>query len=143
MTQPPSRIRAHDRPTAVEVRPSAIDGLGVFARRTLPGRRKIGHVTGVLVRLPAARRAVEGRRKIYLVELTARVALDCSRGNAFRHLNHSCAPNCYLRVHRRVVEVYTLRRIPRGAELTLDYVQTPHRGGMRCTCGRGSCRARL
>lgn len=122
------------------VRKSRINGRGVFVRKPVAARRKIGEVTGTLVRLPQARRAVEGNRKIYLVEITSRIALDCSKGNALRHLNHSCAPNCYLRIFRRRVEVYALRDIAAGEELVADYGQTPHRNGMRCTCGAAKCR---
>lgn len=129
--------------TLVRVGRSPIHGRGVFAVSDLPRRRKIGEVTGSLARLPAARQAVEGRKRIYLIELSRRYALDCSRGNAFKHLNHSCAPNCYLRIHRRRVEVYTLRTIPAGTELTVDYGVTPHVGGMSCVCGAEGCRGRL
>ena len=132
-----------DRTADLVARASRINGRGVFARRALPARRKVGEVTGQLVRLPAARRRVENRRRIFLVELTTRTALDCSAGNVLRHLNHACAPNCYLRVRGYAVEVYTLRQLAAGEELTIDYGQTPHRRGMRCTCGAPGCRRRL
>ncbi len=133
------------RPSLADLiaRRSRINGRGVFAVRALPARRKLGELTGRLVRLPAARREVENRRRIFLVELTTRTALDCSAGNVLRHLNHACAPNCYLRVRGYVIEVYTLRPLAEGEELTIDYGQTPHRGGMRCTCGAPGCRGRL
>jgi len=127
----------------VTVRRSRIHGRGLFAATALPGRRKLGEVGGRLVRLPQARTRVERSPEIYLVEVSRRYALDCSSGNEFRHLNHSCEPNCYLRVYRRRVEVYTLRRIRAGTELTLDYSVTPHRGGMACRCGSVRCRKRL
>jgi len=127
----------------VVVRPSGIEGRGVFAVADLPARRKLGEISGVLVRLPQARRRVAKARRIYLIELSRRYALDCSRGNVLKHLNHACAPNCYLRVFRKRVEVYTLRRIRAGAELTVDYGITPHRHGMQCRCGAVGCRRRL
>jgi hypothetical protein len=115
----------------------------LFARVDLPSRRKLGEISGRLVRLPEARRQVADRPRIYLIELSVRRALDCSEGNAFRHLNHSCSPNCYLRVFRSRVEVYTLRGVPRGDELTVDYGLTPHQGGMSCRCGAADCRRRI
>lgn len=130
-------------PELVRVGRSGIEGRGVFAAVDLPPRRKLGELTGDLVRLPQARRAIEGDARIYFVELSRRWALDCTRGNAFKHLNHSCAPNCYLRTFRQRLEVYTLRQLPAGTELTVDYGQTPHRGGMRCHCGAPRCRGRL
>ena len=125
------------------VRSSRINGRGVFASTSLPRRRKLGEVSGTLVRLPQARQAVEQHSKIYLIELSDHLALDCSRGNSFRHLNHSCRPNCYLRVFNRHVEIYSLKKIPAGAELTVNYGVTPHVGGMVCSCGERQCLGRL
>lgn len=125
------------------VRSSAIHGRGLFTRSALPPRRKLGEISGQLVPLPQARIAVENQPAIYLIELDDRCALDCSAGNHFRHLNHSCTPNCYLRVQRKRVEVYSLTAIPAGTELTVDYGVTPHVGGMTCRCGAAKCRARL
>jgi SET domain-containing protein len=127
----------------VELRASRIHGWGVFARVTLTARRKIGELTGELVRLPQARRAVELQPAIYLVELSRRLALDCSKGNQFKHLNHHCTPNCYLRIYRRRIEVYTLRQVKTGEELTIDYGMTPHKPAMSCQCGAAKCRRAL
>ena len=130
-------------PEAVKVGASPIHGRGLFARVDLPSRRKLGELGGRLVRLPQARKEVEPLPVIYLVELSRRYALDCSAGGPFRHLNHSCEPNCFLRIRNRTVEVYTLRSVGSGSELTIDYGLTPHRGGMNCRCGTSKCRRRL
>lgn len=127
----------------LQVRSSNINGRGLFATKTLPARRKIGALYGQLVALPQARRAIESRHKIYFIELSRRRALDCTNGNAFKYLNHSCRPNCYLRIFRQMVEVYTLKPISPGAELTVDYGETPHKGGMRCRCGAPKCKGVL
>lgn len=125
------------------VRRSDIHGRGIFAVSALPARRKLGEVTGDRVRLPAAREAVARAPRIYLVELTRRFALDCSTGNDFRHLNHSCRPNCYMRISRGRVEVYSRGPIAAGTELTVDYGATPHEGGMTCRCGALRCKGVL
>jgi SET domain-containing protein len=127
----------------ITVQASHIHGRGLHAATDLPARRKIGEISGRLVRLPRARKQVENQPRIYLVELSRHLALDCSRGNKFRHLNHSCEPNSFLRVFRNRVEVYALRPIAKGAELTIDYGATPHRRGMPCRCGRAACRRRI
>lgn len=129
--------------SATRVRASKIQGRGLFAATNLPGRRKLGEISGQLVKLPLARKAIESAPQIYFIELSRRWALECSEGNQFKHLNHSCRPNCYLRVFRKRVEVYSLRRIPTGAELTVDYGMTPHKGGMRCACSASMCRGIL
>lgn len=127
----------------VTVRPSPIHGLGVFAARDLAGRRKIGEVGGRIVDAPRALKRVARCRRIYFVQLDERHGLDCSRGNALGRLNHSCRPNCYLRIVGHRVEVYSLRPIRRGEELVIDYGQTPHQGGMKCFCGSRECKGRL
>ena len=124
----------------VAVRTSRINGRGLFAVIDLPRRRKLGEISGTLERLPRARAVVANLPKIYLIELSRRYALDCSRGNSFKHLNHSCEPNCYLRTCGKRVEVYTLHHIKAGTELTVDYGVTPHKTGMKCGCGAARCR---
>jgi len=109
----------------------------------LPGRRKLGEISGRLVRLPQARKDIERAERIYFIELTDKWALECSEGNHFKHLNHSCSPNSYLRIVAKRVEVYTLRPVKRGEELTVDYGETPHKGGMHCKCGAPNCRSLL
>lgn len=128
---------------ALEVRRSRINGRGLFAAARLPGRRKLGEIGGRLVRLPQAWREVGKADCICLIEIDPRTALDCSGGNSFRFLNHSCAANCYMRIAHRRVEVYTRRPIRAGEELTVDYGITPHQDGMRCGCGAPRCKGRL
>ena len=125
------------------VRSSAIHGHGLFAADPVPRRMKLGELSGVICRVPAARRAMRQRGVIHLVEFDDRWGLDCSRGNHFRHLNHSCQANCYLRLVDRRVEVYSRGAIAAGRELTVDYGETQHRGGMACDCGAPGCRGRL
>ncbi len=127
----------------VAVRPSAIHGRGVFADRPFPKRKKLGEVTGTIIDARRALRRIAHHQKIYFVQLDQRHGLDCSRGNEFGRLNHCCAPNCYLRIIRHRVEVYALRSIRRGEELTIDYGQTPHRAGMKCSCGAPRCKGRI
>lgn len=124
----------------VSLRPSPIHGLGVFAIKGLPGRRKIGEVGGRIVDARRALKEAARSRRIYFVQLDDRHGLDCSKGNAFGRLNHSCRPNCYLRIYGHRVEVYTLRPIKRDEELVIDYGQTPHSGGMKCSCGQSECK---
>ncbi len=127
----------------LEMRSSRIHGRGLYTRVELPGRRKLGELSGRLASLPAARRDVEGNETIFLVELDRKTALDCTDGNVLKYLNHDCEPNCFLRIIRASVEVYTLRPIPAGTELTLDYGLTPHKKGMTCVCGSRRCRGRI
>lgn len=127
----------------VRTAPSAIEGRGVFADAAIPRRAKIGEVTGEIISIRTARKRAKGRCRICLIDLNDTVALDCTGGNALRHLNHSCRANAYLRIIGQRVEVYALRDIRRGEEITVDYGESPHSGGMKCGCGQKDCRDRI
>jgi uncharacterized protein len=123
------------------VRPSRIHGQGLFTVRRIPGRMKLGELTGVKRRMSHALREQLQREVMQLVELGHGWALDCTEGNEFRSLNHSCQANCYLRLSHRRVEIYSRCPIPAGQELTVDYGETMHDGGMGCRCGLPGCRS--
>ena len=122
---------------------SPIDGRGAFAGAPIPGRAKIGEITGELISIRTARQLAKGRCRMCLIDISGKRALDCAKGNSLRFLNHSCRPNAYLRVFRERVEVYARRRIRNGEELTVDYGESPHSGGMKCRCGHPDCRDRI
>jgi SET domain-containing protein len=119
---------------------SAIDGHGVFAQAAIPRRRKIGEVTGEIISVRAARKRAKGKCRICLIDLSDTHALDCTGGNALRLLNHSCRSNAFLRICWNRVEVYAKRTIRKGEEITVDYVESAHSGGMKCGCGQKGCR---
>jgi SET domain-containing protein len=124
----------------IKTAPSTIEGRGVFAAAKIPGRRKIGEVTGEIISVRTARKRANGRCRICLIDLDNTHALDCSGGNALRHLNHSCRSNAFLRICRNRVEVYAKCDIKRGEEITVDYVESAHSDGMKCGCGHPECR---
>jgi SET domain-containing protein len=123
--------------------PSRIDGRGAFAAVRIPGRAKIGEVTGELVSIRTARRLARDRCRMCLIDVSSTKALDCTQGNVLRHVNHSCRPNAFLRIFRERVEVYARQDIRRGQEITVDYGESPHEGGMKCRCGHRDCRDRI
>jgi len=120
--------------------PSSIEGTGVFAAGKIPSRAKIGEVTGEIISIRTARKRARGRCRMCLIDLSDTRALDCTKGNVLRLLNHSCRSNAFLRIFRERVEVYARRDIRVGEEITVDYVESPHSGGMKCGCGHKECR---
>jgi len=72
-------------------------------------RRKLGEISGQLVRLPAPGRRWNSRQDLP-DRLDERTALECSTGNHFPLPQPRCAANCYMRVAHRRVEIYTRRR---------------------------------
>jgi len=125
----------------VRVAKSRIAGKGAYAIAAIPARQKIGDLGGVIVTMRAARKLIRDKKVINLVELDDDLALNASANpNDLRFINHSCAPNTYLRVMKSRVEFYALRRIRKGEELSCDYGETHHEGKLPCRCGARSCR---
>jgi SET domain-containing protein len=147
-------VSAHRQPPAVEwpsyqkfdvlVRESAIDGHGVFAAEFIPARLKIGEIRGEAISLAEGRRRAAGLRRIMIVEVSSRTAIDASGStDPMRFTNHSCGPNARLAIIAGRIEFYALRPIAPGEEITVDYGQTHHEGRLRCRCGAPNCIGRI
>lgn len=120
--------------------PSRIDGMGAFAGVSLEPRKKIGEMQGERITVRTARRRAKKQRRLYLVEIDARWAIDGSSSESpLKFVNHGCQPNTFLRIALGRVEFYALRRIRKGEELTANYGDTHHRGSLRCRCGANKC----
>jgi SET domain-containing protein len=116
----------------------------LFALTPIPARRKLGELTGEMISQREARRRVRATDSIKMVEFGDGTALDASvLGNHFTYVNHSCAPNTFMRLIHRRVEFYALRPIAPGEELTCDYGETHHEGKLACRCGSERCRGYL
>lgn len=123
---------------------SRIQGRGLFAASALPARRKLGELGGEVISEREARRRARGAGCIMIVEFGDGRALDATRSaSPFKHVNHSCEPNAFMRVCYGRVEFYSLRRVEPGEELTCDYGATHHDGKLPCRCGSAACRGRL
>ncbi len=140
----PEVVRPPWQKFAVDVRPSAIDGHGVFAAEPLPARRKIGEIRGESISVEDARIRATRSERVMIVELSAKKAVDFSRStDPMRYTNHSCRPNARLSIRQGRVEFYALRAIGVGEEVTVDYGETHHEGRLACRCGAPGCRGAL
>jgi uncharacterized protein len=136
--------RSNPQKFAVQVRTSRIDGQGAFAAEAIPGRRKIGEIRGESISVKEARRRAKGAARIMIVELTERRAIDASAStDPLRFTNHGCAPNAVLRIRQGRVEIYAIRALAAGEEITIDYGETHHEGKLRCRCGAPGCVGQL
>jgi len=119
---------------------SPITGRGLYAGCAIPRRAKIGEFEGEVITIAEARRRAAALRIVAIVELE-RKAID-ARGmrTGFRFINHSCAPNTFMRRTKDRAEFYALRDIAKGEELTVDYEESHHEGRLRCRCGAAACR---
>jgi SET domain-containing protein len=111
----------------VENRPSEIDGTGAFAGEAIPAYKKIGEIRGESISVREARRRVRGQARIMMVEVSDKRAIDASLStDPLCYTNHSCVPNTVLRIRQGRVELYAMRAIAQGEELTADYGETHH-----------------
>ncbi|MEY4748558.1 MAG: hypothetical protein RIQ60_772 [Pseudomonadota bacterium] len=141
---PVRRGPANPQKFCVENRPSAIDGLGAFAAEPIPAYKKIGEIRGESISVKEAHRRVRGVARIMMVEISERRAIDASAStDPLRYTNHSCTPNTVLRIRQGRVELYAMRAIQLGEELTADYGETHHGGRLPCRCGAPNCRGAL
>ncbi|MDP4299197.1 thiamine phosphate synthase [Leptothrix discophora] len=128
----------------VENRPSAIDGTGAFAGEDIPAYKKIGEIRGEAISVREARQRVKGQARIMMVEISDRRAIDATHSSdPLRYTNHACQPNTVLRIRGGRVELYAMRAIKAGEELTADYGETHHEGKLVCRCGLPNCRGSL
>jgi uncharacterized protein len=125
---------------ALEVRRSAIVGRGLYSGTRIARGAKIGEFEGEVVGLRESRRRAQGRKIVAIVALEGH-ALDATESQrGFRFINHSCAPNTFMRCTATRAEFYALREIRKGEELTTDYGRSHHEGTLPCRCGARSCR---
>lgn len=129
------------------IRCSRIEGLGVFAAETIPARRRVIEYTGMRfsgqqmkMRIREIRKR---RRKLprYIFRLDRCWRLDGEiGGSGAERINHSCDPNLAARRVQGRILFFSVRRIRRGEELTLDYKYHPKGPRMICRCGSEKCR---
>ncbi|WP_126970621.1 SET domain-containing protein [Gynurincola endophyticus] len=128
----------------VEIARSKIAGDGLYAAVPIPAKRKLGDMGGKIVSIRTARKIAKQQKSISIVEFEDDKALLADiPGNDLRFINHSCAPNTYMRLFRHRVEFYTLRAIKKGEELTCNYGETHHEGKLKCNCGASQCKGYL
>ena len=128
----------------IKTKKSKIAGTGAWSVTTIPARKKIGNMEGVIISYKEAQKRIKLQpgNVLFMVEFdNDNIALDASeKSNELRFINHSCGPNVYMRRAFRRVEYYTLRKIKKGEELTCDYGETHHEGTLPCKCGAKNCR---
>ncbi|MBA3613025.1 MAG: SET domain-containing protein [Nitrospirales bacterium] len=125
----------------MEVKPSAIEGRGLFTKVTLRPRQKIGEYEGERITQREGRKRAKSQKWIAIVEVNNGKSIDgAEETTGFRFINHSCTPNTFMRIIGERAEFYALHPIKAGTELTLDYGDSHHKGELPCTCQTTNCR---
>jgi uncharacterized protein len=137
----------------IEVRDSEVHGLGAFARHGLQRGRELGPYTGRRYTAGEMAERDWDNELTYVFGLSDGSLIDGSEGgNATRHINHSCQPNCQAYEvtddddgQLRVV-IEAKRRIRAGEELFIDYaldIGDDDPADFPCRCGAKACRGTM
>lgn len=129
----------------VETRPSAIQGLGLFALRAFAPGETVAPYAGPLTRTPPAHAPGE---PVFALEIEPGLWLDGSGpANPARHANHSCRPNAELVLRPAGTKgawLIAATDIPAGAEITFDYGFSLAESLFHpCRCGQPDCVGRI
>ena len=126
-------------------RRSQIAGWGVWTRVAIPKNTRIVDYAGELITHRESARRERGHLRagrIWCFTVNRRVVRDASvGGNLARFINHSCHPNCHVRVVGRTIWICASRTIKPGEELFYDY-NTKGAARIRCRC-RPDCTTML
>ena len=134
----------HRWPVPMEVKPSCIEGRGLFTKIPLRARQKIGEFTGERISQREGRKRAKAKKCIAIVELNHTLAIDATKETSgFRFMNHSCSPNTFMRIIGERAEFYALHQIRAGTELTVNCHPSHHNGTLPCQCKSTSCRGTL
>jgi len=125
------------------IKPSVIHGKGCFSESDFRRGHKIAEYAGEKISSSEARRRAN-RRRLRICEMNSRWSLDGSKGgNGTHYINHSCAPNAYMKILYDHILFIALRDIRPGEEITIDYESTLHSDRKRCVCGVPGCRGTI
>ena len=93
-------------------------GLGLFAVDPIPKKACIIEYVGKHL----TDEEYDRSQSRYLFDIGNGKVLDGTpRWNRARYINHSCAPNCEVELHKKRVYIIALRKIAPGEELSYDY----------------------
>ena len=130
--------------TDVAVRPSPIEGLGLFAARAFKAGERIRRVNVVReITSDAPLRADLGDRQDHCDYPDGRVVL---LGFPDRHTNHCCDPSAWVLYEGERLGAWLVARrdLEAGDEITCDYAINVTGGdSWPCRCGAARCRGRV
>ena len=123
---------------AIEVKQSAIEGLGLLACRNVDLGEIVHRINVVREITPEAPlRPDLGERYDHCDYPDGKVVLI---GYPSHHLNHSCDPNAFIRYESDASFVIARRRIHAGEEITVDYnINISGGTAWLCRCGSSRC----
>jgi uncharacterized protein len=121
------------------VRPSAIEGLGLFAARAFRAGERIRRIKVAREITPEAPlREDRGERADHCDYPDGRTVLLAFPD---RHVNHSCDPSAWVRYEGDAASLVARRDLAAGDEITCDYnINITGGTAWPCRCGAARCR---
>jgi uncharacterized protein len=94
-------------------------GLGLFAAASFKKGEFVIEYVGK--KLTEKEFEAAGYKK-YFFEIDKNWTIDgSSRENIARYINHSCRPNCEVRIYAKRIRIWTIRKIEPGEQFSYDY----------------------
>jgi uncharacterized protein len=108
-----------------EVRKTAEKGRGLFAKKDIDPGTIIGDYLGKVVS-PKDEDDIDEEKNFYLMYYHDRASIfpELSKPGIYL-LNHSCTPNTWMYTYRGHTLFFTIRKIFKGEELTINYLLSP------------------
>ena len=136
-----------------EVRKSKIHGTGIFASDNIrKGKKVIEYLGEKISKFEGDRRSNVRIQKylnskttgsVYIFELNSKYDIDGSPlYNKARYINHSCRPNCEVKIINGHIWIYSIKNINKDDELSYDYgyeFDKDDYGDHICHCGSKNC----
>ena len=136
-----------------KVKKSIVHGSGVFATKPIKKNKKIIEYVGEKIsKLEGDIRSEKRLLKylnsnktgsVYIFELNSRYDIDGSPlYNKARYINHSCKPNCEVKIINGHIWIYSIRNIKKNDELSYDYGYEFDKDDYTdhvCRCGSKNC----
>lgn len=118
-------------------------GNGVFADQDIEEGEVIYILSGEIITFEESIKRIREGKEAQTDSLQVGLEMDMDLDEFSRSFNHSCDPNAGI---RKVSELFALRDIRKGEEITQDYSATigpnipDSLWSMKCVCGSSNCR---
>lgn len=94
-------------------------GLGLFAVESIKKGEFVIEYTGRMLNVEEFETA---SNKKYFFEVDKHWTVDgAGRENLARYINHSCRPNCEVRIYAKRIRIWAIKNIKSDDEITYDY----------------------
>lgn len=123
--------------SATIVKNSSVQGKGVFASRDFKKGSFVLAIDDSHIVLDESKLTPK-QHEVDLDYLDSKIVL---MQPPEKYINHSCDPNVYVKTENSLRNVYAMRDIVKGDEITYDYsINGDNEGTFECRCGSKSCR---